>query len=142
MATIAMYTQSGEAHGLVNTLTNSCENNDFKHCAPHIKTQLEKEKKEDARIVEVELIHKNGKHERLDKPYCRYAGDPIQIYHLIPGYKYNLPWGFVKEVNQVRLPVRSGLMEVDGEKVTKDGSPLVKDDMEGNWLYKLISTKY
>jgi hypothetical protein len=142
MATVCMYTATGEAHGLINTLTNSCENNDFKHCTGPIKAILEKEKKEDARIVEVELIHKQGKHERLDKPYCRYAGDPILVYHLIPGYKYALPYGFVKEVNNVRMPIRSGLLEVDGEKVTKDGSPLIKDDLEGNWTYKLISTKY
>jgi hypothetical protein len=139
--TILQATASGELHGLVNTLTNSVENNDFKYMAPHIKAQLEEEKKEDARIVEVELISKGPRTERLEKPYCRYAGDPIQMYKLIPGYKYKLPLGFVKEVNKDPPPKRSGLMEVDGEKVTKDGAPLPRD-MEGDWLWKLISVKF
>ena len=90
-------TANGEMHGLINTLTNSCENNDFKHMTPAIKAKLEKEKKEDARLVKVEYINRKGKHERLTKPYCRYAGDPIQIWHLIPGKVYELPMGFVKE---------------------------------------------
>ena len=130
-------TAGGELHGLINTLTNSCENNDFKHMAPHIKLKAEKEKKEDARMVKVEYINRKGRHERLDKPYCRYAGDPILVYHLIPGKQYELPHGMVKEVNEMKKPVRSGLMEVDGEKVTKDGTPLDKD-MEGDWEHRLI----
>jgi hypothetical protein len=141
MTQICMYTASGEAHGMINTLTNSCENNDFKYCTPPIKAELEKQKKEDARIVEVQLIHKRANTERLDKPYCRYAGDTIQIYHLIPNYVYKLPMGFVNEINQVKKVKRSGLLEVDGEKVQKDGSPLARD-MEGDWEWKLIPVKF
>jgi hypothetical protein len=135
---ITQYTASGEAHGLINTLTNSVEFNDFKHMAPHIKAKLEKEKKEDARLVKVEYINRTGRHERLTKPYCRYAGDPILIYNFIPGRTYEIPYGLVKEVNGVRMPKRSGLMEVDGEKVTKDGSPLEKDQ-EGDWIHRFVS---
>ena len=141
MSKVIQYTASGEAHGLINTLSNSVENNDFKHMSPHIKAILEKEKKEDSRIVKVEYINRTGRHERLTKPYCRYAGDPIQIWNLIPGRTYEVPMGLVKEVNQARLPKRSGLMEVDGEKVTKDGSPLAQDQ-EGDWLHKLIPVNF
>lgn len=138
---IAQYTGSGEAHGLINTLTNSVENNDFKHMKPDIKIRLEKEKKEDARMVKVEYINRTGKHERLTKPYCKYAGDPILVYHLIPGRVYELPLGMVKEVNEKRMPRRSGLMEVDGEKVNKDGSPLAKDE-DGEWVHKLVPVAF
>jgi hypothetical protein len=134
---IPQYTASGEAHGLINILTNSVENNDFKHMKPDVKVKLEKEKKEDSRVVKAEYLNSRGKHERLTKPYCRYAGDPIQIWHLIPGRVYEIPMGFIKEVNGNRMPKRSGLLEVDGEKVTKDGSPLAKDE-EGEWIHKLI----
>lgn len=134
---VPQYTQSGEAHGLINILTNSVENNDFKHMKPDVKAKLEKEKKEDSRIVKAEYLNSRGKHERLTKPYCRYAGDPIQIWHLIPGRVYEIPMGFIKEVNGNVMPKRSGLLEVDGEKVNKDGSPLAKDE-EGEWIHKLI----
>lgn len=138
---IKMFTGSGEEHGLVNTITNSCEDVGFKHCTPQIKAELEKQRKDDARLVDVTLITKGPQTERLDKPYCRYAGDPIQMYHLIPGRSYKLPYGFVKEVNKDPQPKRSGLMEVDGEKVTKDGSPLAKDQ-PGDWQWRLVSEKF
>lgn len=136
-----MYTATGEAHGLINTLTNSCEFNDFKHMTPQTKAKLEKEKKEDAKIVKAEYINRNGSHERLTKPYCRYAGDPIQMWNFIPGRSYDVPIGLIKEVNQSKMPKRSGLMEVDGEKVRADGSPLDKDE-EGTWIHKFISVEF
>lgn len=138
---IVQATATGEQHGLINTLTNSVEFNDFKHMSPATKAKLEKEKKEDARIVKAEYINRTGSHERLTKPYCRYAGDPIQIWHFIPGRTYDVPYGLVKEVNQVRMPKRSGLMEVDGEKVKADGSPLDKDE-DGPWIHKFVSSSF
>ncbi len=137
MSTICMYTNSGEAHGLINTLTNSVENNDFKHMKPEHKAKLEKEKKEDNRIEKYEYINRKGRHERLTKPYVRYAGDPILVYNLIPGRVYELPVGFAKEVNGMKNMKRSGLLEVDGERVNKDGTPLEKDE-EMDWEHKLI----
>ena len=138
---ITQYTASGEAHGLINTLTNSVEHNDFKHFTPKAKAEMEKLKKEDARLVKVEYINRTGKHERLTKPYCRYPGDPIQIYNFIPGRQYEVPMGLVKEVNEKKMPKRSGLVEVDGEKVNKDGSPLDKD-MEGEWIHKFVAVNF
>lgn len=138
---ITQYTQLGEAHGLINTLTNSVEFNDFKHMTPITKAKLEKEKKEDCRMVKAEYINRSGKHERLTKAYCRYAGESIQIWNFIPGRVYEVPYGLVKEVNQVRMPKRSGLMEVDGEKVRSDGAPLPKDE-EGDWIHKFISISF
>lgn len=138
---VLMSTASGEQHGLINTLTNSVVFDDFKYMAPHIKTQIEKEKKEDARIVKVEYMNSRGRHERLTKPYCKYAGDPIQIWHFIPGKTYEIPLGLVKEVNASIMPKRSGLVEVDGEKVNKDGSPLDKDQ-EGEWIHKFVAVGF
>lgn len=141
MSAVIMCTPSGEAHGLINTLTNSVENNDFKHMAPHIKAKLEKEKKEDARLVKVEYINSRGRHERLTKPYCKYAGDPIQQWHLIPGYQYEVPYGFVKEVNNIRMPQRSGLVSLDGQDLRKDGAPIDKDN-EGERLHRLVPISF
>lgn len=141
MTQVLRATASGEQHGLINTLTNSVEFNDFKYMKPEVKARLEKEKKEDARIVEMEYLNSRGRHERLTKPYCKYAGDPIQVWHLIPGYKYPLPIGFIKEVNEMKVTRRSGLVSVDGEDIKKDGSPLEKD-VDGDWVHRLVPTKF
>ncbi len=141
MVTVCQYTQAGEAHGLINTLTNSVEFNDFKHMAPNIKSKLEKEKKEDSRMVKVKYINVRGPHERLSKPYCRYAGDPILQYHLIPNHVYEVPYGFVKEVNEVKKTKRSGLMSVDGNDLKSDGSPLDKDQ-EGQPIHLLVPATF
>lgn len=132
-------TASGEQHGLINTLSNNVPFDDFKHFSPEHKAQLQKEKKEDARIVKVEYLNSKGRHERLTKPYCKYSGDPINIYHLIPGRVYELPFGFVKEVNdaQDKRMTRAGLMEVDGKEVKRDGSPLDQDE-KAPWEHKLV----
>ncbi len=141
MSVVVQYTASGEAHGLVDIFTNSCENNDFKYMKPETKAKLEKEKKEDARLVEMEYINRKGAHERLDKHYVRYAGDRIEKWHMIPGRKYTVPMGLVKEVNELEVMERNGLLEVDGVNATQSGAPLDKDRVK-NWEHRLIPCKY
>lgn len=140
MANVVMCTAAGEQHGLINTLTNSVQFDDFKHMAPAIKAKCEKAKKEDARIVKARYINHRGKHERLSKPYCKWAGDPIQQWHLIPGYTYDLPLGLINEVNAVRMPIRSGLVSVDGQDLN-NGAPLDKDS-EGEKIHELVPASF
>ena len=140
---LTLATASGEMHGLINTLTNSVPFDDFKHMKPENKKEMERQKKEDARLVKAEYLNSRGRHERLTKPYCKYAGDPIQIWHFIPGKTYEVPLGLIKEVNDAgkHLPKRSGLVSVDGEPVRKDESPLDKDEA-GEWLHKFVAAGF
>ena len=138
-----MATAGGELHGLINTLTNSVPFDDFKNMKPEHKKELEKQKKEDAKIVKAEYMNSRGRHERLTKPYCRYAGDPIQIWHFIPGITYDVPLGLVNEVNDKSkmLPRRSGLVSIDGNSINKDESPL-SQDQEGEWLHRFVASGF
>ncbi len=135
---LPLCTAGGEIHGIINTLTNSVPNDDFKHFSPAHKEKLVKEKKEHSRIVKAEYMNSMGRHERLTKPYCKYAGDPIEIYHLIPGHVYELPFGMIEEVNDKskHMKQRSGLLSVDGNDVNK-GAPL-ENDQEGTWIHRLV----
>lgn len=141
MSQIVQYTASGEAHGLINTLSNSVKNNDFKYMEAKTKAKLQKEKEEDAQLKKVRYINMRGPQERLSKPYCRYAGDSILMYHLIPNQTYELPYGFIKEVNAVKVPKRSGLMSVDGKDVRRDGSPL-DNDTSGEAIHMLVPAEF
>ena len=96
-------TARGEEHGLINVLGNSVQSDNMKRFAPEHKEEMKKLKEDDHRIVKARYINHRGSHERLTKPYCRWAGDPIQIWHLIPGQEYDLPYGFVKEINNAQL---------------------------------------
>lgn len=127
MAHIVQATASGEEHGLVAVFSNSVPFDDFKAMKPKQAEEMRKMKKEDARLVKVRYHNSRGRHERLDKHYCRYQGDRIEKWHLIPGHVYEVPYGFVKEVNSMEAMTRSGLLEVDGVPVKKDESPLEKD---------------
>ena len=101
---------------------------------------MRKQKKEDERIVKVRYInHEEGPLGRLTKPYAKYAGDPIQRWHFIHGYEYDVPYGLVAEVNEVSVPVRSGLQMVDGKDVS-GGKPLEKDDTKK--VHEFVSTKF
>jgi len=137
MAQVAMATSSGELHGLINTLTNSVPFDDFKNMKEDHKKELQRQKKEDAKIVKAEYLNSRGRHERLTKPYCKYAGDPITIWNFIPGKVYEVPLGLVNEVNDKNkhIPKRSGLVSVDGQPIRKDEAPLDRDE-EGEWLHK------
>ena len=136
---LVMATAGGEMHGLINTLTNSVPFDDFKHMKAEHKKEMEKQKKEDSRLVKAEYMNSRGKHERLTKPYCRYAGDPIQIWHFIPGKVYEVPLGLVNEVNDKSkiMKRREGLLSIDGNPVQKNEAPLAKDE-EGEFLHKFV----
>lgn len=136
---LTLVTAGGEMHGLINTLTNSVPFDGFKNMKPEHQKEVEAQKKEDSRLVKAEYMNSRGRHERLTKPYCKYAGDPIQIWHLIPGHVYELPLGMVKEVNDKNkiMKKREGLVEIDGKPVQQNEAPLGRDQ-EGEWLHKLI----
>ena len=141
--TLMMSTAGGELHGLINTLTNSVPFDDFKNMKPEHKKELEKQKKEDARLVKAEYMNSRGRHERLTKPYCKYAGDPIQIWHFIPGKTYEVPLGLVQEVNDKNkiMKKRAGLVEVDGKPVQNSEAPLDKDE-DGEWLHRFTAVGF
>lgn len=139
--TVAMATNSGELHGLINTLGNSVAFDDFKNMDPKTKTKCEKEKKDDCRMVKVRYINMRGKHERLQKPYCRWSGEPIRLYNLIPGYVYEVPYGMVKEVNGKKEIKRSGLLSQDGQPLKKDESPL-EADQYGDSVHQLVPVDF
>lgn len=136
-------TAGGEIHGLINSLTNSVPFDDFKNMKPEHKKEMERQKKEDARLVKAEYMNSRGRHERLTKPYCKYAGDPIQIWSFIPGKTYEVPLGLVNEVNDKNkiMKKREGLIEVDGKPVQHNESPLSRDE-EGDWVHKFVATGF
>src|SRR6185369_2770321 len=93
-------TPTGEEHGLVKSVANSVRKEDgYKGMESKWKDELEKRRKADSQLVKARYMNHRGQNERLDKPYCRYAGDTIDTYHLIPGHVYDFPKGFVDEVN-------------------------------------------
>lgn len=141
--TIRLVTAAGEEHGLINTIPNRVPFDDFKNYKPEHAKELRLQKKEDEKIVRAEYMNSRGRHERLTKPYCKYAGDPIHTWHFIPGKVYDVPMGLIKEVNDSmkHIPKRSGLISVDGEPIKKDGSPTEKDQ-EGEWLHKFVGVGF
>lgn len=120
MSALVMVTASGEQHGLINSVGNSVKDNGFQHFEPKYKEVMEKNKKSDAKLIKARYLNKNGPGERLTRPYCRYAGDPIQTWHFIPGKEYEVPKGLVDEVNNKKEMKRSGLCNVDGVPLAKD----------------------
>ncbi len=119
-----LVSETGEEHGLIKTVANSVQDNGFKYMTPETKAKAEKLRKEDSKKVKARYINHRGDHERLTKPYCRWAGDPIHTYHLIPGQVYELPMGLVNEINDPRkkLPRRSEILDVNGQPTAKDGA--------------------
>lgn len=121
--TKTLIAENGERHGLINTVANSVHDTEFKYMTPENRTKAEKMRKEDSRLVKARYMNHRGTHERLTKPYCRWAGDPIQTWHFIPGEVYELPKGLVDEVNRSPgLAKRSEILDLNGMPTKKDGA--------------------
>ncbi len=132
---------TGEQHGLIGTLPNSVPFDDFKNMKPEHAEKMRKQKKEDSKVVKARYINRRGIHERLEKPYCKYAGEPIQLYKLVPEMVYPLPLGFINEVNESQgIPLRADLQSIDGKDINNDGSPLQKDRYEK--IHELVPVSF
>lgn|SRR5574338_750728 len=124
MTQITLVTATGEQHGLVKKYANSVQNDGFQHMTPERKAEAQKKKKEDAKLIKARYLNTRGKHERLTMPYCLGGGEPIQMWHFIPGYVYDVPQGLVNEVNSKRPIIREGRCDENGE------NPLKKDTFD------------
>lgn len=121
---VTMVTESGEQHGMINSVGNSVRDDGFQHMKPDVKGKAEKLKKENARIVKAKYLNSRGMNERLDKQYCAGGGEPIQQWHCIPGYVYEVPLGLVEEVNKnPGMARRSEVVDANGNPTKKDGPP-------------------
>lgn len=115
-------TDNGEEHGLINSVSNSVKAEDaYKGMTPETKAKAEKLRKEESRLVNARYINHRGSNERLEKPYCRWAGDQIQSWKFIPEYTYEVPVGLINEVNASRLAQRSEVLDANGVPTKKDG---------------------
>ena len=124
MTAALLVTETGEEHGCIKTVANSVPFDGFKHMDADTKAKAEKLKKEEHRFVKARYINHRGQHERLTKPYCRWAGDPLQTWHFIPNQVYDVPLGLVNEVNdpKKRLPKRSEICDAQGQPTKKEGT--------------------
>jgi hypothetical protein len=104
---------NGLEHGLINTVGNSVPFNGFKRFAEKDRAKLEKDMKEDEKLVEAQYLHKDGKNERLERPYMKYEGQPITYWRFIHGHIYKVPKGLINDVNDPakRTRKRSGLVD-------------------------------
>lgn len=127
---IQLSTATGEVHGLLEQLPNSVSFDDFAKADVKNREKLKKELAHRKKMVKGRYINRQGSNERLEKSYCAGSGEPIQLWKLIPDYVYELPMGFIEEVNASSIPIRSELLSVDGKSINSDDTPLKKDGVE------------
>lgn len=122
---LTQVTANGLQHGLINSVGNSVPDNGFKRFAEKDRPKMEKNKKEDERIVKAQYLNKDGANERLERAYMKYEGQPITTWRFLHGEIYDVPKGLVDDVNDPnkRTRKRSGL-------IGKDGKPLETDQYD------------
>lgn len=124
MTTLTLVTAAGEQHGLIKKYANSVQSDGFQHMTPETKAEAQKKKKRDAEKVKARYLNSRGKQERLTMPYCAGGGEPIEMWHFIPGQTYDLPRGLVETVNSKRPIIREGRCDADGN------NPTTKDELD------------
>jgi hypothetical protein len=115
-------TSSGLQHGLINTVGNSVPDDGFKHFSEANKVKMQALKKSDAELVKVQYLHKDGKNERLERPYMKYSGQSITTWRLLHGETYDMPRGLANDINDPnkREKKRSGFVQPNGEALLMD----------------------
>ena len=116
-------TEAGEVHGLINELPNSNRGTGFEHMKPEHKKEMEAKKKESKRMVKARYINHRGPNERLESNYCEFSGEPIKCYRLIPGHTYELPRGFVDQVNNFGKIANRKSIEEPGDHHSTEERP-------------------
>lgn len=121
---VTLYTEKGEAHGLIKEVANSVPDKGFDRFDEKHRAKMKKLKDHDSKKVRARYINYISHNERLEKPYAKWAGDKIQMWKLIPGYEYILPQGFVDEVNESQgLANRSEKLDENDKIQSRDGKP-------------------
>jgi len=115
MSQVIQVTPIGEQHGLVNKYANSVQGDGFTHMTPENKAKAERKKEADAELVNARYLNKDGPRERLTMPYNLGAGEPIEMWHFIPGHTYKVPRGLIDYVNSKRPIIRQGRCDENGE---------------------------
>lgn len=115
-------TEKGQQHGLINTVGNSVPDDGFKRFAEKDRESMKKLKEKEEQIVKARYLNARGGNERLEKPYMRWAGQPITMWRFLHNHIYSVPKGLIEEVNQnPGLPKRSEVLDTRGVPTTKDG---------------------
>lgn len=119
---LTLVNANGLEHGLINTIGNSVPDDGMKRFAEKDRPAMEKKKKEEERIVKAQYLNKDGKNERLERPYANWAGQPITMWRFLHGETYEVPKGLVEDVNNPakRTRKRSGLMDAKGNPLELD----------------------
>lgn len=119
---VVMVTANGEEHGLVNSVANSVKCDNFMRFAEKDRESMKKLKAKEEKLVKARYVNYRGNNERLSRPYMRWDGEPIKFYNLIPNQVYELPQGFITEVNEnPGIAKRSGLLDTAGNPSKVDG---------------------
>lgn len=122
MSTMTKVTSSGLEHGLINTVANSVADDGMKRFAEKDRPKMEKQKKEDERVVKAQYLHRDGGKERLEMPYAKWAGQAITSWRFLHNQEYDVPKGLVDQVNDPskRKKKRSGLCDSKGQPLEMD----------------------
>jgi len=122
MTEVIIHKRTGLQHGCINTIGNSVPDTGFKRFAEKDRATMEKKKKDDDKIVKAQYLHKDGGEERLERPYCMWAGQPITMWRFFHGETYDVPKGLVDDVNdpKKKMKKRSGLIGTNGQPLDTD----------------------
>src|SRR5271167_4700794 len=112
---LTFVTERGEKHGLMNTVGNSVPDDDFKRFAEKDRESMKKLRAKEEEYVKARYLNSRGKNETCEKPYMRWAGQPITTWKFLHNHVYTVPKGLVDEVNKSPgLPKRSQVLDAKG----------------------------
>jgi hypothetical protein len=134
----------GTLHGLMDELANDSQESDMNKLNERIKNECQMRKEDDATVLRARYLNKHGRGEWMDKAYCRWPGDRIQIWRLLHGHEYDLPKGLINEVNNGAVDQGGGLIERTREEFARNEreSGAVTNERKRDKIHELVPVSF
>ncbi len=115
-------TKLGIEHGLIETIANSVPDHGYKNLNDTNRKEMLSRRKRDLEMVKRTYQNlKNQETGKFEGWYADHPGEVMRSYRFLHGHTYTMPRGYARKVNAMGAPLRSGLLDSNGNSLEVDG---------------------
>ena len=115
-------TKNGQEHGLIDSIANAVQDHGYKNLSELNRKEMLSRRKNDLELIPVTYQNlKNQENGKWESPYADHPGEPIRLFRFFHGNSYVIPRGLAKKINALKVPVQSGITDLNGNELNVEG---------------------
>ena len=115
-------TKNGQEHGLMDSCSNAVLDHGYKNLSEKNRKEMLEKKRRDLELVPCKYQNlKNQENGKWENWYGDHPGEPLRQFKLLHGFSYVLPRGLAIKINESKVPLQSGLTDIDGNMLNVEG---------------------